>query len=286
MELDSQLFGAGSQSDYRQILLDEFEKRHKQNRQFSKGAFAKFIGLTPARLHDVLSGRNGLSAASAGKIADRLQWNERDKEFFCDLVESEHGRSALNRKLAQLRLKEFHFRTQLQTVSLDVFKALSDWYHFALLELTYLEGFQSQAEWISQQLNCPQEVIQESIERLLRLDLLEWKHDQLQATNDYSAVGEDLPSSAIKKYQSQLIEKAQRSLIEQPIEQREVSSLTVAINKSQIPVAKKLMQQFLRDFCKTVEKQEPKEAVYCLSQQFFQLNQEEEKSDESSLSDH
>jgi len=44
------------EGDYRKILRDELETRFQRNRHYSLRAFARDLGVTPARLSDALSG--------------------------------------------------------------------------------------------------------------------------------------------------------------------------------------------------------------------------------------
>ncbi len=56
----------------RSFLRLEFERRLKRNPRYSLRAFARQIGLQPARLSYVLSGKHGLSRDAAALIASRL----------------------------------------------------------------------------------------------------------------------------------------------------------------------------------------------------------------------
>ena len=78
---------------YREILKSELEKRKLKNPGYSSAAFARDIGITPSRLRDIFNKRYGLSRKSADEIARNLKFLERERNIFCDLVESIHARS-------------------------------------------------------------------------------------------------------------------------------------------------------------------------------------------------
>ncbi|MCB0419906.1 MAG: TIGR02147 family protein, partial [Bdellovibrionales bacterium] len=249
-------------------------ERQRRNPRMTLGSFSRFIGMTPSRLHDVLSGRNGMSLTVAEKVADRLGFDKERKIFFCYLVESEHGRSQLQRQMAKLRLEQYQLRKQYQKLNLDVFDVVSKWHHFAILELTYLESFQSQSDWIAQKLGISINECELALDRLQRLRLLKWENEKWIATNDYTLVGDDIPSTSIKKYHLDLIEKSQMALFDQSVEEREFTSLTLAISKNQIGEAKKRIRQFQKEFCASMENSKNKNTVYTMTLGFFQLDKE------------
>jgi uncharacterized protein (TIGR02147 family) len=132
-------------------------------------SFARDLGFSPARLSDVLRGRYGLSLAAAQTVASRLGMNSKERQHFCDLVESKHARSKANREAAQRRLDSAQTYQQL---TMDTFAVIADWYHYAILELTLLKNFQSDVKWIAHQLGINSIVVSAAIERLKRLDLI------------------------------------------------------------------------------------------------------------------
>ena len=76
---------------YRSILKDELLRRIRQNPRYSLRAFARDLRLSPSRLSEVLSGKQGLSRQAAKAITERLGWRGSEAERFIDLVESQHA---------------------------------------------------------------------------------------------------------------------------------------------------------------------------------------------------
>jgi uncharacterized protein (TIGR02147 family) len=135
-------------SDYRQFLKDELEKRIQGNSAYSLRAFARDLAVTPQQLSFVLNKKKGLSLEAAFKVATRLDLNDDERAYFCDLAQMASARSAGAKQLAELRVARSQSVTNFQSITLDVFKIISDWHHYALLELTTTKGFKSEPEWI------------------------------------------------------------------------------------------------------------------------------------------
>jgi uncharacterized protein (TIGR02147 family) len=265
--------------DYRAILKGEFEQRCNRNPRYSLRAFAKALGISPARVSEIFSGKQGLSAKSAAAIGKRLGWGEVESQMFCDLVEAKHSKSKIKRRLAEIRIAQNPAR-QLPTLQMDAFQVISDWHHFAILELTLIEGFKSDPAWIARRLGLQPNAAEMALERLLRLDLLTRDADgKLSAKDDFTASPDGIPSAALKKFHQQVIEKAVSALYTQPVEDRDVTNMMFAFDRSKMKEAKALIREFRRGFNQKLGPSPKNDSVYCLAIQFFQLdqNQTEEK---------
>jgi uncharacterized protein (TIGR02147 family) len=261
--------------DYRSILMREYETRSSVNASYSLRAFARDLSIAPSRLSEVLNRKSGLSRKAAEKIADILGLSENEKEVFCTLVEISHARSSARKNLAKSKLEKMQADPDFNNLQEDTFKVISDWYHLAIVELTYLKNFKSDISWIAKKLGITQIQAKAATERLKKLELLEEKNGKLQPKNDFNATTTDIPSEAVKKAHLQLIEKSGEALYTQSVSERDFSSVMVAIDKDKIEEAKKWIKDFRRNFCKKVVQDNNKDALYCLSVQFFSLLEKE-----------
>lgn len=254
---------------YREILKNEFEQRNLKNSRYSLRSFARDLGLSPSRLSEVLNGRYGLSRKASEDIANRLSFSKSEKERFCDLVDLSHARSKTKKELARIRLKKSVL--MYKTMELDAFKIISDWHHLAILELTYLDDFKNDSTSMGRVLGISPATVETAIERLKKVGLLKERSGKLIATEDFSAIGDDKPSSAVRNFHKQIIERALSALFEQNFEERDFSSVVMAISKCKLPRAKELIRKFKRDFSELVTDTTSKDSVYCLGVQFFNL---------------
>ncbi len=258
---------------YREILQDELAQRIKQNSMYSLRAFAKDLGIYPSRLSDVLNGRYGLSRGAAIKIAQKLKYTHEEIACFCDLVDSYHARSKLEKSLAKKRLEQYQEKQQYNELSFDYFTIIKDWYHFAIVELTYLENFKSDITWIAKKLNLEKHLVEDAIERLFKVEMLENVNGQFKAVEDFTATTQDIPNKSLRYFHLQLMQKAQKAIEEQNVENRDVSAIVMAINKEKIKEAKQMIKSFRRDFDQFLCKDKNKNAVYSLGIQFYELTE-------------
>lgn len=261
-------------NDYKTILKEELAARCRQNPRYSLRAFARDLKLAPSRLSEILNGKQGLSRAAATKVANALGYGPGETERFCDLVESVHARSKRDRETAKVRLKKHVMPSEVYQLQLDAFKAISDWYHFGILELTEIEGFKADSKWIAKRLGISEFEVQLALDRLSRLGLVTLKDETLAVTYETGNVPDDIPSDCKNKFHSQILEKARDALWMQSVDEREVGSVILAIDKDMLPDAKKAIRDFQHKFCKKMTSEaEAKDGLYCLSMQFFELGE-------------
>src|SRR5687767_1203761 len=96
----------GVDSDFRKVLRRELDTRCRMIPKYSLRAFAKDLEISPSRLSEILSGKQGLSRDRARELAGLLGFSSRETELFCELVESEHARAQVSRDLARVRLQK------------------------------------------------------------------------------------------------------------------------------------------------------------------------------------
>lgn len=266
--------------DYRDFLSQEFSQRCKRNESYSLRAFARDLDFSIGSLSKVLLGKQGLSLQKAKQIALKLQLSDLEKEFFCNLVESRHARAKAKRDLAIQKLGEE--TNQVADLSLDYFRIISDWHHYAILELTTVKSFQSNPAWIGKRLGISEADAKEAVSRLMRLELLEKnKKGKWVKTNGFLATPSGVAHRSLKNHHTQLLKKAETALHEQSVEERDFSNITFAMNAKNLDWAKEELKKFRRKLTQRLAQQTEKDRIYQLSMQLFaiDLNQQGEKNE-------
>lgn len=242
------------------------------NSSYSLRAYARDLGLSAPRLSQVLSRKQGISTLSAEEIAQKLKLPENKKQWFISSVGSIHARSYKERTDFKTRIQTYKEEAKIFTeLQLEYFKVISDWWHFAILELTYLNDFKNDPNWMSEILGITKEEVEEAIVRMKALELIEEKDGKLIDVFKFLATPNDVPSMALKKFHTQLMKKAMEALHEQDVMEREMSSNVFSITKEQLPAFKEKLRNFRREFEHEASTQKDKNAVYCLSIQFYEL---------------
>lgn len=257
---------------YHDLLNEEFEKRKDLNSAYSLRAFARDLGISAPRLSQVLKQKHGLSLEAASKIAEKLKLNSETKQWFCDSVGSIHARGFNERVNFKEKIKQYKtVAKSYSELQLEYFKVISDWYHFAILELTYLKDFKNDFRWIALTLEISEEEVFAAIERMKNLDLIREENGKLVDVFKFLATPSDTPSLSLKKFNTQLMKKAMEAMYEQEVHNREYSSNIFAINKEQLPEFKDHIRNFRRELEGKAASTKEKNAVYCLGIQLFEL---------------
>lgn len=259
--------------DYRSFLRGVFVNRRDSKASYSMRTFARDLGLSASTVSEVMAGRHGLSRAKAEQIAEKLGLSPAEGKVFCDLVESVDGRTIAIRREAQARLAEGQSRHGSSELSHDAFQVIADWYHLAIVELVTTSGFNGDARTIPEHLPISPHQAEMAVDRLCRMGLLKKTGEHLGIASRSNATLDDVPSSAVRQFHRQVLQKAQQALNAQDIDRREVASMIFSVRREDIPEAKKLLKEFRRRFVRQLEeKAELRDEVYCFTSAFFSLH--------------
>jgi uncharacterized protein (TIGR02147 family) len=153
----------------------------------------------------------------------------------------------------------------------DLFVTISDWYHLALLELTLLEGFESNAPWIARALGISVFEAKGAVSRLKRLGALSEKEGRLRASKSFFVNPAGVPSEAVRKFHEQALMKARDALTLVPAPKRDFSSLSLAMSEADLPALRAEIREFRDYLAQKYAKAKRKDQVYQISLQVFPL---------------
>lgn len=265
--------------DYRKYLNDELEKRMAKNPSYSLRAFAKHLGITPQMLSFVMNKKKNISMEMAAQIAERLDLDPTQANYFLNMVELAKAKNPVSRKLIEARLNGSFERKEggFHQLAAEQFKVISDWCHYAILELTQTKNFQANPEWIAKRLGIRPFEVKQAIARLKMLELLDETDDgqlirtELNITANYSS-----PNAPLRKLAKQYLEKAVDALENQPQEERDITNMTMSIDPTRIPEAKEMIAEFRRKLCEFLEQGE-RTQVYVFSPVLIRLTEKTEE---------
>lgn len=265
---------------YRDLLKTELVNRTKTNPRYSLRAFARDLSIEPGQLSRVLNGKKNISQSVASYIANKMFDDVRKQEYFVTLVElatakrEDIKKNALN-KLMDIGSTESLGASPAMRLELETFKAMSDWYHSAILCLTSLKEFQPQPSWIARYLGISEIEAKTAVQRLLDLGLLVVEAGTLKQTSKKLATSNGVPSEVIRNYHKQMIGKALESVEGQKIEQRYLRGKTIAVSKEDLPRYQKAVENFMQEISGIVAKTETTDAIYQVNLQLFELKKQE-----------
>jgi uncharacterized protein (TIGR02147 family) len=152
----------------------------------------------------------------------------------------------------------------------DVFKVVSAWYYFAIVELTSVVDFRNDPNWIANRLGLPVGEVKIAVERLKKVGLLVDDGGSLKkVSRDY--LFENLPSQAIRNHHHQTLELAHRALEEQEMPNREFFTICFPMDPKLLPEVKTRIREFSENLMADFQQSSPK-AIYKIAVQFFRLD--------------
>ncbi|MNJ94894.1 hypothetical protein D3C87_125980 [compost metagenome] len=261
-------------SDYRDVLQKELKKRCDANPSYSLRAFAAKIGLTSSTLSEILNRKAGLSQQKARLIAVNLNFTDVEQDYFATLVQSAHARSNRDRETAKIKLRKFS-QPNDKKIDKDTWKFISEWYHVGILELSKVKGFKSEPRWISEKLGISAKEARLACDRLVRLGILRVDRGTLKPTGQWLLTSPDeIPSDSIKLFHMILLKKASSAIYEQALDQRNYSSLIMAVDTDKIAEAKKMINEFNRKINTLLTSSSSRKSLYCFGTQLFRLGKD------------
>lgn len=236
-----------SAASFRGLLRERFLSLKQKNQSFSLRSFARYLGVDQSYLSKVLKG---------------------EKRFSTDIMASLSARLGLTPAQTKSLLNSSNF----QSLEEDQFRFISDWSHFAILELAKTKNFRPDPSHIASRLQLHVEEVRASLDRLEKFGFIERSADEMKlkrANNNWT--NNTKTSEARRQLQKQFVEKSLKALDEVDFEERDHGSLSIAINKKRLPAFKKRLAELRVELAKEFQTEEDLDEVYQLTTSFFPL---------------
>ena len=244
------------QCGFRFLLQQEFLRRCKKNERYSLRSFAKSLGIEASPLSAMLRGRRPVTS----KMVVRLG-------------------TALGMSLEEVYEIQSRVATPEQRIALDEYAVISDWYHYAILELIRVRSFKPDLGYVARALSITKTEANIAVERLQRIGLLRTSADGAwidASQNGFATnINGGLTSEASKKLQRQVLELSIAALESAPIDERNHTSMTFAVDPADLAEAAKRIQKFRREICAFFERSAAPSRVYHLSVSLYPVSKEE-----------
>jgi uncharacterized protein (TIGR02147 family) len=245
------------------ILLAELKSRQGRNPSYSLRSFAKGLGVSPGYLSALISGKKKLTIRQATHLSAAL-----------DLSPS--AKRQLLFSIAPHLSEEVELESRdLQILQEDEFTLLSEWYHFAILNLAKINKASSNPKQLAKRLGISDIQAIDAIRRLERLGYIKLTKGKINRLAKPLRTTTDVPSTAIRKYHKQNLDLAKEKIDSIPLEKREFSSITMCTSLSKLSRAKKMINEFKERLCGELEAGSQEE-VYTLAIQLFPITNMED----------
>jgi uncharacterized protein (TIGR02147 family) len=234
---------------YQIFLNRELARRCEKNPQYSLRSFAKALGIDAGTVSRYLNGKQVPSFKLSKRILATLDLTpEEEEQFLTSLAQKQRAKDSKENLLSKAKAEKPH------DLSIEYYRVIADWYHMALMELTFVEQFQCDPRWIASQLGISQTEANLALKRLLKLGLIEKDNGKLVKKDaQLFTTDRHISTPALRKNQKQFLEKAIYSLENDPAETRKITSMTMAIDPKKLEIAKRMIDEFNLRLCKILE---------------------------------
>lgn len=249
------------------VLKAEFEKRQTKNARYSLRAFAQHLGIQSATLSAVLKRKRELPVSKSLAVMNDLKLSAAQKNKIL---------KTLKVPLKTSTIKEYWDRPKLNLEAATT-SVISEWEHFAVISLFKIKKFQVTEKSISKRLGISAARAREVWQNLISLKLVKAdENGNFKTDGDNLLVSTVIPSQTLRKAHHEELQLAQKKLESIPMQARNFSSLTFAMNAKKMPEANALIMQFIQQMEKTLERGAVDE-IYQLGIQLYPLTEPEQK---------
>jgi len=262
-------------TNYRQWLSDYHDARKVKQRGFSYRLFSMKAGFSsPNFIRMVVQGKRNLAVEGMEKIADFVGLKKREADFFKNLVLFNQAATADEKNLYFEKLGYFKAFTEIRKIDQQQYDYFSHWYYPVIREMANLKEFRADPNWISKVLSSritPAEAL-EALKVLESLGFLKPdKNKRLKPAMPALTTAREVINVALWNFHNVMIDEAKRSLEKTPAVFRDVSSITIAIDRDTLDNVKEKLNELRQELLVAMSKAKSPDAVYQLNFQFFNL---------------
>lgn len=242
-----------------QFLEEELLRRTRSNSQYSLRSFARDLNMSPGELSEIIRAKRKLSLKNVYKISTVLGLNKDEVNQLKQLSVMMEDDSDLNPVIREKALSE------------DMFRIVSDWYCFAILNLADTKGFSWDPNSIAKRLGIKPIEAKDGLNRLEKVGLIQKTNNSYRVVEDFVFTTDGVPSEAFKTYHQSILDKARIALDLQPVFERYFSGVGLALHPSEVGKLHKEFSKFLQSVAKKYGQDKGSE-VYQLHLSFFRMS--------------
>jgi uncharacterized protein (TIGR02147 family) len=242
-------------SDYVELLSQTLVSRRALNPRYSLRAYSRDLGMSPSRLSRILRGQRGLSEAWAQKLAHRLGLAERERKVFLLSALSQHSRARSKRLEAQALIREEQVEIlPFRELTEEEFSPLASLEAFALIECFHLRKLPKSTRGFAKAIGIPESRAQALLDRLERMRIVRRRGQGYILDPIRLTTLDNIPSKSIRKFNQEVLACAAAAIEHQSIDERDFSTLTIAVSKKLLPELKSKIASFRRELNRFVER--------------------------------
>lgn len=220
-------------SDYRQFLKDYYERHKAVNPSFSYRYLAQKAGINSAPFFKfIFEGKRNLTKATILKTCCALKLNDREAEYFENLVFFNQAKTVAEKNHFFARLVEKQRHRNVAKIQENQFEYFSEWHHCIVRELVCMQNFKDDYARLAKCLFpviTPREA-EKSVKLLLSLGLVKKAEGRYFQTEPVVSTGYGLTSHQVVNFQITMLHHAIAAFDRCKNNERLTSATTLAVS--------------------------------------------------------
>lgn len=259
--------------DYRDMLRDAFEERKAKSPLYGYRMMAETLGQDTSNVFRILQKDAHLPARCQSRAIEFLGLTGRAAEYFVLLIA--YARERDSRARHEILDKAMALRDVASRDLVDKELAyFRNWWIVAVRSMVEVMEGRVQSAAIAKRLRpeVSEAEVTEALDLLLELGLVKKASSgRLVLAESHLNAGGPEKVEAVRGFQRQILALASESLERFPREQRDVSTLTLAVDESAFKEIREMLREFRQQIQKRVEESNHPDRVMQLSMAFFPL---------------
>jgi uncharacterized protein (TIGR02147 family) len=266
-------------TDYRKYLMDYYRERKSGSKAFSYRFFARKAGINSVGLYkDVVEGRQSLGRGLMLKFSQALELNEREAEYFANMVLFNEAASTEERKL-YFRKMMASYDSKARKVDGAHFEFYSKWYYSGVRALLSYFPFAGDYAALARCLQPPirPDQARKSIKVLEKLGFIardsEGRYRPVDAviTSGPALAERNVQTLNVINFQKAMLLMAAKSYEGSSLKDLDMSTLTLSFSRETFQAVKKEIAALRAKIAGLAEKDPRPDRVYQMSYNLFPL---------------
>jgi uncharacterized protein (TIGR02147 family) len=270
-------------SDYRAFLKEMFQYRKETMPGYSHRCFARMAGFAaPNFLKLVIDGKRNLTSASIARVAKGFKLKKPEREFFENLVYMNQAKDLAEKDHYYRKMIALSPRGGIKKIDQAQYDYFSRWYLPVIRELVVFGDRSRTAEQIAVRLDPPLRVkdVEKALDRLMQLGLIRKDaQGRWEQTDAMLSTGREVKSVLIANFHREMIRLADTAIERFPAAKRDITALTLSIDKDRLPELKEKIAAFRQEILKNFAADPNPDQVIQINIQVFPVTRTNSKGD-------
>lgn len=264
--------------DYRHYLSDFYSEHKKVKKYFSYRYFSSKAGVkSPVFLKLIIEGKRNLTQPMIEKFSTALGLKEKEAVYFNHLVLFNQGKTSLEKQEHYLVLKSMAGLIKEHVIESDYYDYYDKWYTSVIRELICQRDFKENYDKIAAAVypKITPTQAKSAVELLVKLGMIRKKRDGTYAQTEKAITsGSSVTSIAIRNFNRQMAQLAEKSLDSVPVSRRHISGITMGISEEGYHILESEIEAFKERVVNIINADEIADKVYQLNIQLFPTSKE------------